>query len=652
MISLSRRHAAVVAGALAALLTLSASAVAASARAPGTLKRDVTITQLAEYSGAPEAREIAIDSPARRAYLMEGFGNTAKVRVLDLTGAELGNVTTIGGFQSPSVMAVDEKSHQLFVVDATATNRVVIIDVNPASPTAYGVVGSVDTTGAGAARIDVDSDAHVVYVTHSTSRSISVIDVATLRSREVALSASPTDVTVDSENHRAYVGATNSSITVISGSTVSASTIDRIPTRLQMVAGQLLAFVLDPTGGGSRLELLQPTTLATVKVSEKIAALPNSLEVDEARHLIYLASNALGAQGVTVLSSGSLATLAFASNGNNVSGAVDNFSHDLLTLDSSRSPLRVMRSVVRQTPPSEVHRIGGADRFAVSARVSAESFEPDVSVVYVASGAVFADALSGSAAAGVAGGPVLLVLRDSVPDAVSAELIRLKPKRIVILGGTASVGAGVEAQLGSYAGAVSRVAGADRFEVSAGVSAAAFSAGAPVAYVASGEVFSDALSGSAAAGQESGPVLLVPKGSVPPAVEAELRRLHPGRIVVLGGETTVDPSVASALGAIAPVSRIAGRDRFVVSANVSGEHFFQGVDTVYVASGAVFPDALSGSAAAIAAGAPVLLVGTDSIPGSIDAELKRLAPYRIVVLGGSNTVSDAVLSQLQSYLPQ
>jgi putative cell wall-binding protein len=64
----------------------------------------------------------------------------------------------------------------------------------------------------------------------------------------------------------------------------------------------------------------------------------------------------------------------------------------------------------------------------------------------------------------------------------------------------------------------------------------------------------------------------------------------------------------------------------------------------------VFPDALSASATAIANHAPVLLVTKGAVPSATAAELARLAPDRIVVLGGTNTVSDAVLGALGAYL--
>ena len=49
--------------------------------------------------------------------------------------------------------------------------------------------------------------------------------------------------------------------------------------------------------------------------------------------------------------------------------------------------------------------------------------------------------------AAITRGPVLLTPADGLPDSVIAELQRLRPERIVILGGTATIGTGVAATL-------------------------------------------------------------------------------------------------------------------------------------------------------------------------------------------------------------
>jgi putative cell wall-binding protein len=99
------------------------------------------------------------------------------------------------------------------------------------------------------------------------------------------------------------------------------------------------------------------------------------------------------------------------------------------------------------------------------------------------------------------------------------------------------------------------------------------------------------------------------------------------------------------------VSRIGGSDRYQVAAGVSAAYFPSGVSTVYVASGELFPDAISAGPAAAASGGPVLIVERNRIPDSIASELRRLAPARIVVVGGPATVADSVLGELAAYAP-
>lgn len=98
------------------------------------------------------------------------------------------------------------------------------------------------------------------------------------------------------------------------------------------------------------------------------------------------------------------------------------------------------------------------------------------------------------------------------------------------------------------AGAVTRLAGADRYATAAAVSAATFAPGVPVAYVAAGTDFPDALAGGPAAAAQGGPILLVGRDAVPAVTAAELARLRPARIVVLGGPAAASDALVAALG--------------------------------------------------------------------------------------------------------
>jgi len=195
-------------------------------------------------------------------------------------------------------------------------------------------------------------------------------------------------------------------------------------------------------------------------------------------------------------------------------------------------------------------RQAGPDRYSTAAKISAEHFGPGAATAFVATGADFPDALTGGPAAAKAGGPILLTQKDKLPSATVSELKRLKPQKIVVLGGTGVVSPTVEKALASYtSGKVSRLAGADRYSTGGAISKDGFDQGAPVVYVATGQNFPDALAGGAAGAFKDGPVLLVSGASIPKATKAELTRLKPRRVVVLGGEAVVPESVEEALAA-------------------------------------------------------------------------------------------------------
>jgi putative cell wall-binding protein len=198
------------------------------------------------------------------------------------------------------------------------------------------------------------------------------------------------------------------------------------------------------------------------------------------------------------------------------------------------------------------------------------------------------------------------------------------------------------------AGTVTRQAGADRYETAAAVSDAAFHAPVPIAFVATGVDFPDALAGGPAAATLGGPVLLTEPDALDPATKAELQRLRPAEIAVLGGTRAVSDAVLDALKPLARTSvmRLAGPDRFSTAAAISQLAFQPGVDTVFIATGTTFPDALAGSAAAATAHLPVELVLPNLIPDVTANELKRLQPRHVIVLGGQAAVSDAVMTEL------
>jgi putative cell wall-binding protein len=140
-----------------------------------------------------------------------------------------------------------------------------------------------------------------------------------------------------------------------------------------------------------------------------------------------------------------------------------------------------------------------------------------------------------------------------VPEPTLDELKRLKPSTILVMGGTGAISNAVLTQLQAYAGTVTRVSGSDRYLTSVGLSGSTFSAGGPkTVYIATGQAFPDGLSAGPVAGLRGGPLLLVPRTSLPSSVAAELKRLDPTNVVIIGGTGAVSETVRNQIRAIWP----------------------------------------------------------------------------------------------------
>jgi putative cell wall-binding protein len=304
----------------------------------------------------------------------------------------------------------------------------------------------------------------------------------------------------------------------------------------------------------------------------------------------------------------------------------------------------------------ETQRLSGPTRIETAAEVSRSTFEPDAPVAFIATAAAFPDALAGGPLAARLGAPILLTLPDRLPDATAAELRRLRPARIVLLGGTAAVSAAVADAVAAFTrpAGVDRISGPTRFETAAEIARQGFTAPVGIAFVVTGHDFPDALSGAAAAARLGGPVLLSGTNTLPDAARTALEELKPQRIVILGGSAAVTEGVRNELAfyTSADVERWAGADRYATSAEVAAKAF-PAVETTaaFIATGATYPDAVTGAAAAGALRGPLLLSSRFELPDRVAAELARLSPggLDIFILGGEAAISRQVAEELATY---
>lgn len=94
------------------------------------------------------------------------------------------------------------------------------------------------------------------------------------------------------------------------------------------------------------------------------------------------------------------------------------------------------------------------------------------------------------------------------------------------------------------------------------------------------------------------------------------------------------------------VRRIAGNDRYETSVEISKD-LYEKSDSVVIALGMDFPDALVGGTLAVQLDIPTLLVRRDSIDSVVVEEIDRLGAKKAFVLGGEAAVSKNVEKELK-----
>jgi putative cell wall-binding protein len=293
-----------------------------------------------------------------------------------------------------------------------------------------------------------------------------------------------------------------------------------------------------------------------------------------------------------------------------------------------------------------VSRGGGSDHFST---VRATTPTPtDRTVAFIASVDDYADALAAAPATTLEHNRVLLVSRTAIPPSTAVELTRIRPATIAVLGGTDAVDDAVVSALRRYTtGSVTRIVGRDHDATAAAISATAFGPGVSAVYVASDHSLVDALLAGAAASRTGVPLLLIDRDGIAPPIARELIRLRPASIIIVGGIFAVSEKIAHLLGAYTtgPVTRETGADEYATAVAVSRVSFSTTASTVYlVMRSTLTPALLTRAVAAGLAGGPLLLVPGTCIPLKVSAEIARLNPTSVTILGETGGISSAMAS--------
>ncbi|MCS0670414.1 cell wall-binding repeat-containing protein [Cytobacillus firmus] len=186
-----------------------------------------------------------------------------------------------------------------------------------------------------------------------------------------------------------------------------------------------------------------------------------------------------------------------------------------------------------------------------------------------------------------------------------------------------------------------RISGKDRYETAVNISAEGWDTSA-VAVIATGKDFPDALSATPLAYKYGAPLLLTSANSLPASVKNELMRLKVKSVYLIGGKSVISLNIEKELNSlgISSITRLSGADRYETSVKVAKQ--LGNSDSVVVATGEGFADALSIAPIAAQLEMPILLTKRGSVPSSVSQFVKTEMPLESFVIGGTGVISEQV----------
>lgn len=283
-----------------------------------------------------------------------------------------------------------------------------------------------------------------------------------------------------------------------------------------------------------------------------------------------------------------------------------------------------------------VRVLAGDTRTATAINVSQHLFADGAAdVVVVASARSFPDALVGTPLAVKQNGPMLLSEPAGLDGATLDEIERVLVDGglVYLLGGPVALATKLDQQLADRGFDVERLAGQTRYETAVVVANRVDSRDA--VFLATGRNFPDALAAGAAAAVNDGVVLLTDDAAMPDAT-ADYLRVFRGDVIAVGGQ---------AAQASSKDTDIVGATRYD-TAQLVARTFFDDPDSVGLATGQSFPDALSGGVAAARRGGPLVLTTGGDLSAETQTYLDDLKPDVVRIFGGTAAITPRVADQV------
>lgn len=297
-----------------------------------------------------------------------------------------------------------------------------------------------------------------------------------------------------------------------------------------------------------------------------------------------------------------------------------------------------------------VLRLSGADRYETSAAISREGWKTSEYIVLAAGEGddKFADALAGSPLAYTLNAPLLLTTTNELSSSTSHEILRLKAKKAVLLGGTGVISEAVENQLKTMGLLVERLWGPDRYGTAVKIAEKVRETNPfSKVFLTTGEAFQYAMMISPYASRNGIPILFSEKDSLNLTTADAIKKLGPSEVHIIGNNDVLSQSAENSLKATGiKVNRVSGMT--ISETNMSIINTYKmGTDYLAAARDDIFADGLSGASFAALKNMPLILTGQTSANSSVSEFLNKCTLQCAYVFGGPGGISDYIITLIR-----
>jgi trimeric autotransporter adhesin len=300
-------------------------------------------------------------------------------------------------------------------------------------------------------------------------------------------------------------------------------------------------------------------------------------------------------------------------------------------------------------------RIAGTNRYSTAIAISRQGWPDGAKAVVLARGDNYPDALAAAPFAYLVDAPILLTVPSQLGSTTLAEIQRLNPDKIYLIGGKNAISESTESMLQAAGYTVQRISGDTRYTTAISIADQMNAHGASfdTAFIVQGTNFPDALSAGAYAAMRGEPILLTPTNSFPPVLSYAMANMNIENTFVIGGEAAVSASVFDQLP---NPERIRGASRYLTSIALF-ERFFPysggSLDQIFLSTGENYPDAIAGGVLAAKNGTGLILIygpGTTPSAAMIN-QLRQRKINQTVFFGGTGSLSAALETWMRANLP-